>query len=134
VFPHVARKSVQADTDFLVNITNDGWFGEGSAQWQQAASAAFRAVENGLPLVRCANTGLTCWFDAHGRMREIFANATGSVYAAGFMTANIPLLTPGEQRAPTFYNEHGDWFGWSCVLIAVAAFVGSVVRSRRPRL
>ena len=61
------RKSVEPETDFLVNITNDGWFGEGSAQLQQAAGATFRTVENGVPLIRCANTGMTCWIDAHGR-------------------------------------------------------------------
>ena len=68
VFPHLAREYVQDDTDFLVNLTNDGWFGEGAAQWQQAVTAVFRAVENGVPLVRCCNNGLTCWADANGRL------------------------------------------------------------------
>ena len=121
VFPQLARASAGPDTDFLVNITNDGWFGESAAQWQHCASAIFRTVENGLPLVRCANTGLTCWIDATGRLREIFRDENGSVYGAGFMTVKIPLLLPGEKRPPTFYNQHGDWFGWSCV--ALAAFM-----------
>ena len=74
VFPHLARKSVEPDTDFLVNITNDGWFGEGAAQWQQAAAATFRTIENGVPLIRCANTGITCWID---RQRALAANVHG---------------------------------------------------------
>ena len=82
VFPELAREYVQDDTDFLVNLTNDGWFGEGAAQWQQAAAAVFRAVENGVPLVRCCNNGLTCWADATGRLREIFKDQTGSVYGS----------------------------------------------------
>ena len=49
------------DTDFLLNLTNNGWFGESAAQWQHATSALFRAVENGVPLVRCTNNGLTKW-------------------------------------------------------------------------
>jgi apolipoprotein N-acyltransferase len=118
IFPQLARGSVEDDTDFLVNLTNDGWFGEGAAQWQHAAAAAFRAVENGLPLIRCTNTGLTCWIDANGRMRKIFADKNGSVYGAGFMTAEIPLLAAGEKRAPTFYHQHGDWFGWACTAFA----------------
>jgi apolipoprotein N-acyltransferase len=111
-FPQLGRESAGDDTDFLVNLTNDGWFGEGAAQWQQAACATFRAVENGLPLVRCANTGLTCWVDEAGRIREIFSDKTGSVYGAGFVTMAIPIT---ENRTPTFYHQHGDWFGWGCV-------------------
>jgi apolipoprotein N-acyltransferase len=103
-----------------VNLTNDGWFGESAEQWQHAAAAIFRAVENGLPLLRCANNGLTCWVDANGRLRQIFSDAGGSVHGAGFMTADIPLLAPGEKRPPTFYNRHGDWFGWLCVTFAAA--------------
>jgi apolipoprotein N-acyltransferase len=51
IFPHLAREYADEDTDFLVNITNNGWFGEGAAQWQHGTSAVFRAIENGLPLV-----------------------------------------------------------------------------------
>jgi apolipoprotein N-acyltransferase len=115
MFPHLARGYVEADTDFLVNLTNDGWFGESAEQWQHAAGAVFRAVENGLPLARCCNNGVTCWVDSRGRIREIFRDENGSVYGAGFMTARIPVLAPGETRTPTFYNRHGDWFGWACV-------------------
>ena len=91
VFPHLARKSVQPDTDFLVNITNDGWFGEGAAQWQQAAAATFRTIENGVPLIRCANTGITCWIDRFGRWRQVFTDKNGTVYGVGFMHATVPL-------------------------------------------
>ncbi|HXR06577.1 MAG TPA: apolipoprotein N-acyltransferase [Candidatus Acidoferrum sp.] len=111
-FAEEAREHVAPETDFLVNLTNDGWFGKGPAQWQQAAAAVFRAVENGVPLVRCTNDGVTCWIDAQGRLREIFSVA-GNVYKAGFMRANIPLRARGE-GGRTFYNLHGDWFGWSC--------------------
>lgn len=117
IFPQLGPKSVEPDTDFLVNLTNDGWFGEGAAQWQQAATALFRAVENGLPLVRCTNTGLTCWVDAQGRLRDIFRDAQGSVYGAGFLLTEIPIHAPGELRSTTFYNRHGDWFGWNCVVL-----------------
>jgi len=123
IFPHLAREYAEDDTDFLVNLTNNGWFGESAAQWQHAAGALFRAVENGLPLIRCSNNGLTAWVDAHGRLRQVFRDDRGTVYGPGFMTAEIPLLAPGQKRAPTFYHQHGDWFGWACVVIAgVMAF------------
>jgi apolipoprotein N-acyltransferase len=115
-FPQLARKSVRDDTDFLVNLTNDGWFGQSADQWQHMANAVFRAVENGVPLVRCANNGLTCWIDSYGQLREIFKDKNASVYGVGSMTVQIPL--PSEKHTPTFYNRHGDWFGWSCVMVA----------------
>ncbi|MEO6035078.1 MAG: apolipoprotein N-acyltransferase [Verrucomicrobiota bacterium] len=114
-FPQYAREHVETDTDFLLNLTNDGWFGERSAQWQQAANALFRAVENGLPIVRCTNNGLTCWADKFGRLRKYFSSRSGDVYGPGFLIAQIPLLDENEHRAPTFYRQHGDWFGWGCV-------------------
>lgn len=131
IFPQLAREYVQDDTDFLVNLTNDGWFGDGAAQWQQAAAAIFRAVENGVPLVRSTNNGLTCRVDSHGRLREIFKDKTGSEYGVGSMTVEIPLRQPGEKRAPTFYNQHGDWFGWLCVGVTGILFVVKISGQRR---
>jgi apolipoprotein N-acyltransferase len=81
------------------------------------AGAVFRAVENGVPLVRCCNNGVTCWIDVHGRVREIFRDSSGSVYGTGALTIDLPL----QSHAPTFYNAHGDWFGWGCVGFAMIA-------------
>ena len=125
-FAGEARQHVTPETDFLVNLTNDGWFGKGAAQWQQAATAVFRAVENGVPLVRCTNDGLTCWIDAQGRLKEIFSVA-GQVDAAGFMRAKIPLRTGG-RRTGTFYNLHGDWFAWSCCGMSLCLGAASLRR------
>ena len=131
VFPHLVREYADNATDFLVNLTNDGWFGEGAEQWQHAGSAVFRALENGLPLLRCCNNGLTCWIDSHGRLQQVFRDRTGSIYGAGVMTAQIPVLKPGETRPRTFYNEHGDWFGWLCVAVAAPVLLARL--SRLPR-
>jgi apolipoprotein N-acyltransferase len=128
VFPHFVREYVQDDTDFLINLTSDAWFGESAAQWQQAATAVFRAVENGLPLVRCCNNGLTCWADATGRLREIFKDPAGSVYGPGFLTIEIPV---GVKREPTFYNRHGDWFGWGCVGLTGILLIMTLTQKKR---
>jgi apolipoprotein N-acyltransferase len=124
MFPQLARDCTEEDTDFLVNMTNDGWFGESAEPWQHAATAVFRAVENGRPLLRCTNTGLTCWIDAQGRLRQIFRDSGNSVYGPGFMTTESPLLAGGERHSLTFYNRHGDWFGWACVGIAGLMLLG----------
>lgn len=133
VFPHRVREYVSGDTDFLVNLTNDGWFGEGAAQRQHAATAAFRCVENGIPLLRCCNNGLTCWIDSRGRIRQFLRDANGSEYGAGVMVAEIPLLAPGEKRQRTFYNQHGDWFGWSCVGVTLLSILPRLFARRAGR-
>ncbi len=127
-FPHLAREYVDDDTDFLVNLTNNGWFGNSAAQWQHAASAAFRAVENGVPLLRCSNNGLTCWIDSRGRVREIFRDGNGSEYGVGFATWQIPLSAPEQKAGRTLYNQHGDWFGWTCVIATVALLGPRIVK------
>jgi apolipoprotein N-acyltransferase len=124
-FPGVSRKSAGDNVDFLVNLTNDGWFGNSAEQWQHMASAAFRAVENNLPLVRCANNGITCWIDANGRVREVFKDPKGSAYGAGVLTVDIPVTRAGAGRGPTFYHRNGDWFGWACVIVAALVSVRS---------
>ena len=129
IFPDFVREYADDDTDFLVNLTNDGWFGQGSAQWQQAAAATFRAIENGLPLLRCANNGLTCWIDARGQIRDLLRDARGTVYGPGTMTVEIPLLAAGQTRVPTYYHLHGDRFGWACVLLTLP-LLGRRMRSR----
>ena len=125
VFGRDARQHVEPDTDFLLNLTNDGWFGESSAQWQQAANAVFRAVENGVPLVRCTNNGLTCWIDELGRIRDGLGLKDGNIYAPGFLSLRLPLRPLGTPHAPTFYRQHGDLFGWGCV-----AWVGLMLGGR----
>jgi apolipoprotein N-acyltransferase len=131
VFPHVARTDVEPGTDFLVNLTNDGWFGRSAAQWQQAITALFRTVENGVPMVRVCNNGLTCWIDRFGRMRQIFRDTRGSVYGEGFMLVELPLPPAGVDHTLTFYTRHGDWFGWGCCAVTGAMLVFRGLSARR---
>jgi apolipoprotein N-acyltransferase len=128
-FPGLGRDATDEDTDFLVNLTNDGWFRQSAEQWQHMANAVFRAVENGLPLVCCANNGVTCWIDAYGRVRETFRDPSGSVYGAGAMTFELPV---GGQRAATFYHRHGDWFAWGCVGIGILALTWRILIRKNP--
>ncbi len=114
LFPHHVRDHSNTNIDLLVNLTNDGWFGTSAAQWQHATSAAFRAVENGLPLLRSCNNGITAWIDAQGRLREVFRAADGSEYGVGIAIWEIPFRS-AENRSPTLYQRVGDRFGWTCV-------------------
>jgi len=130
IFPHMGAGYVEEDTDFLLNLTNNGWFGETAAQWQHAANAFFRAVENRIPLVRCTNNGLTCWVDAHGGMHDVYFPGTDDVYRAGFKVVDVPLLARGETRQLTFYTRHGDLFGWTCVAATIALLLRAAIAGR----
>lgn len=127
-FPHEARRHAGPDVDFLLNLTNNGWFGEGAAQWQHAQGAVFRAVENGRPLVRCANNGLTGWVDARGRIFETRFAGGGDIYGTGFQVVQVPLAAAPR---PTFYNRFGDVFGWACVAATLAGLLAAR-RRRKP--
>jgi apolipoprotein N-acyltransferase len=123
MFPSIARKAAESSPDFLVNLTNDGWFSDSAEQWQHLASAVFRAVENGIPLIRSANNGITCWIDRHGRVQQTFRDTSGSEYGLGVLTMEIPLPAPDEKPTPTFYRRHGDWFAWLCAAVTVASII-----------
>ncbi|MCD6052159.1 MAG: lnt-1 [Verrucomicrobia bacterium] len=124
IFPHFVRLGVKEDVNLLINLTNNGWFGESAAQWQHAANAAFRAVENRRTLVRCSNNGLTCWVDPWGRM-TVSSFGEGDVYREGFDIATVPV----QELPTTFYTRHGDVFGWACVS-ALLALVMALWRGR----
>jgi apolipoprotein N-acyltransferase len=127
-FPHLVRDYVEPNTDFLVNLTNNGWFGESAAQWQHAATAVFRAVENRIPLVRCANNGLSCWVDAMGGMHEVFFPGDKDIYKVGYKIAEVPVLGEGETRTLSFYTKYGDVFGWVCLAVVGANVAGIYIR------
>ncbi|WP_299738056.1 apolipoprotein N-acyltransferase [uncultured Roseobacter sp.] len=84
--------------DFLLQITNDAWFGQNVGPQQHLAQARMRAIEQGLPLMRAANTGISAMIDPQGR---ILASLPMGV--AGFLDAPLPAPT-----APTFYSRTGD--------------------------
>ena len=69
IFPALTRRFVADGADFLVNVTNDAWYGRTSAPYQHLAQATLRAIENRVPLVRAANTGISAMVDPDGRIR-----------------------------------------------------------------
>jgi len=110
----IVRESA-ADADFLLNLTNDGWFGESAQQFQHAAHSVFRAVENRRPVIRCTNNGLTCYVDETGFVHDLGVGDAADVYGAGFRV--VKLAVPAGPRPPTLYQRHGNWFGWTCVAL-----------------
>ena len=107
--------------EWLLNITNDAWFGTTSGPYQHFAMARVRAVEEGVPLVRAANTGISAVVDAHGRtLAKLGVGETGVLDSA----------LPKAIRESTFYAQAGDW-PLLALIAAAAAIVG--LRARRHR-
>jgi apolipoprotein N-acyltransferase len=100
--------------DFLLQITNDAWFGEISGPYQHLAQARLRAAEQGLPMVRVANTGVSAVIDAAGRV-----TAQIPLGEAGWKDARLP--PPGR---PTLYARTGDWPVLLVLAVVLAALSG----------
>jgi apolipoprotein N-acyltransferase len=121
IFPDLTREDVRHGARWIVNITNDEWFGNSAALDQHAAMAVFRAVENHVPLARCANTGLTLVADAYGRVTTWLPT-----FVAGNLVAALPRPGP-----PTWYTRLGDWPGFASLIAAAAAALVALTRRAR---
>jgi apolipoprotein N-acyltransferase len=121
-FPELARDDVRDGAEFLVNITNDFWFGKSAGPLQHAHFAIHRAVENRTPLVRCANSGYSFFVDPYGRVQ-----ARTDLFVAALPAADV---APG--RGGSFYTRHGDWPLGVLAGAAVLLVVLAVFRRRHP--
>src|SRR5690606_35884086 len=102
-----------ARPDWILNITNDGWFGRSSGPYQHLVTAQFRAVEEGLPVVRAAGTGISAVIDGHGRIWHSLA-----LGRSGFIDSDLPV----KLESPTLFARTGDWsyFGLLAILVLLA--------------
>jgi apolipoprotein N-acyltransferase len=97
VFPH-EMSSPEGRPRFLLHVTNDAWFGTWSGPYQHLVQTQFRAIEQGLPLLRSANTGVSASIDAHGRVLKNLP-----LGMAGHIDAKLP-----PRVAQTVYARFGD--------------------------
>jgi apolipoprotein N-acyltransferase len=90
----------------LVNISDDGWYGDTSAPWEHLDMARMRAIENHRWLLRATNTGITAAIDPEGRITTTIPRHIRT-------SVQVPF---GFEDDLTFYTRHGDWFAWLCAL------------------
>jgi len=121
IFPELSRDLVNAGANFLVNITNDAWFGRSSAPYQHLSMAVLRSVENRVAMARCANTGISGFIDSRGRILQVT-----SLFEDATMLGSIQL---GEGK--TLYTQYGDWFAWTCLVVTVLGFGYATIGRRK---
>ncbi|HEY0727035.1 MAG TPA: apolipoprotein N-acyltransferase [Pyrinomonadaceae bacterium] len=121
-YPWIARRLTSEGADVLINISNDGYLGPTAVMRQHLANAVFRAVENGRPVIRVTNTGITARIEYTGRVHDLTAPFVTDVRV--WEVYRSPVVR-------TFYTKYGDVFVYACMAITILAFAGILLSSRR---
>lgn len=118
VFADEVRQFARLGAEVLVNVSDDGWYGDTSAPWQHLNMARMRAIENRRWLLRDTNNGVTASIDPYGRVRQSIPRHKMDALPAEF----------GFRDDMTFYTEHGDVFAWLCAILSIGV-VGWALRA-----
>lgn len=125
VMPYVSREFVFGGSnvkrcDFLLNISNDGWYGRGAQQPQHLAICAFRAVENRVGIARSVTTGVSAFIDPNGRIYDRVTGNPGKGWPqqSGFRVSRIQV-----DSRYAIYSRYGDWFAWGCALLWLLTYI-----------
>ena len=121
IFPGEVRQFTANGAQVLINISNDGWYGNTGAPFQHLQMARMRAIENHRWILIATNNGVTASIDPYGRVVKKLPRNVRSVLMAPF----------SPQIETTFYVRNGDVFAWICVVISIlAVFVRTRIRAR----
>lgn len=118
IFPDLARQYTVRGADLLVNITNDGWFGKTPGPYQHCELAVMRSVENGVPLIRAANNGISLTADGYGRVRQ-----KTDLFKPAVLDDSIFHKQP-----KTIYHAYGDFLIYIALGIIALAVLIKIVR------
>lgn len=118
ILPRYVRGPVERGADLLVNLTYDGWFGDGGEPAQHLMLVAAQAAQLGVPIVRATSTGISALIDARGRITQ----------RIGLHERRVLVGDVAPVRATGLYAAWGEWFAWSCV----GASALLLARSQRP--
>ena len=123
IFPGESRQYRNDGADFLINITNDAWFGHSNAPYQHFSHLVLRAIENRAAVVRAANTGISGWIDPLGRIRA----------ATPIFEPAAETFTVETSDVRTLYDTAGDFVGLLCSAAALALVISHWWTRRRER-
>jgi apolipoprotein N-acyltransferase len=121
IFPDDIRRFANNGAQVLVNISNDGWYGDSGAYAQHLKQSRMRAVENHRWLLLDTNTGLTAAIDPNGQIIASAPRKTRTALQAPYALSN----------STTFYTRHGDWFAYACAIISAAALLMRFTLNRK---
>jgi len=124
IFGDEIRRFVGDGANVLVNISDDGWYGDTSAPWEHLDMVKMRAIENHRWVLRSTNTGVTAVIDPEGRIEDQLPRHVRSSLGVAY----------GFDYDLTFYTRHGDWFAWLCALVSVGALASGAARTRFAKL
>ncbi len=116
--PGVADKTIPLKPDFFVTITNDGWYTGWSAMWgvrQHLNHAIFRCIEHDRPMIRCANTGISCVIDREGRVTDRYTDGGRDIDVGGVFASTLDVYS----ARVTLYEMWGDWIVLISSLVSV---------------
>ena len=118
IFPEFVQQFAKKGANLLVMITNDGWFGKSTGPYHHAEMARMRAIECGIPIARSANSGISMFVDAYGRI-----GARTGLYERTMITQEIYPV-----NLETIYTKWGAWLVKLCFLIASCSLVWVIFR------
>lgn len=133
--PHLIRSDVDNKfPEVILNVTNDGWFNQSVAAEQHFRNARFRAIELRRPLIRAANTGVSCIVQVDGSTRspqtgEIYElrDADGKTFFPGTLYGKLVVRRHG---LFTIFHYFGDWFAYCCIAFTLFGLTLPLLRSR----
>jgi apolipoprotein N-acyltransferase len=113
VFPDEVRQFANQGAQALVNISNDGWYGDSGAYAQHLNQTRMRAIENNRWLLSATDTGVTASIDPWGRVIARIPRKERAALVAPYALTSVT----------TFYSRHGDWFAYACAIISLGALL-----------
>src|SRR4051812_23574423 len=123
IFPDEVRHLAGNGAQVLVNISNDGWYGDSGAYAQHLKQARMRAIENDRWLLRDTNTGVTAVIDPYGRIVQSMPRKIRAALSASYALEN----------GTTFYTRHGDWLAYACAIISIGAIAYALTSGKGKR-
>jgi apolipoprotein N-acyltransferase len=124
IYPELVRSFVRAGAQFIVNISNEAWFGKTAAPYQFLSMSVFRAVENKIFVVRSGNTGVSCIIDPYGRVvYRVRDNGGQDLFVPGFLTGSITLY-----GLESFYTKFGDIFVYISLAVSACLLIFSLFK------
>jgi len=123
VFPGEVRQFANQGAQVLVNLSNDGWYGDSGAYAQHLNQTRMRAIENDRWILSATDTGVTASIDPYGRTVARFPRKERGALVAPYALTSVT----------TFYTRHGDWFAWLCAIISAGALFTRFALSKKAK-